>query len=65
MSSVKYVLKSDVRSNFHKGNEPKLYGKWGDVVTLVSDEHGEVLIVEDKKGTRFPVQLNKVEKIGS
>lgn len=46
-----YRLSEDVLSNF-KG---RVYGQRMDLVTQIAD-YGSVLIVEDKKGNRFPVR---------
>ena len=52
------VLREDIPCS--KGG---LYGKKGDVVELISDEHGEVLIVQGIDGERFPVRIEKVENV--
>lgn len=58
----KYYLKEDVKSNFHRNKESIIYGEKGDKVTEIArSEH--VLVVEDKKGERFPVNIEKLIKI--
>jgi hypothetical protein len=52
------TLLSDIVSN---GKGGKVYGKKGDEVRLISDRGG-VLIVEDKKGERFPVKKEMVKE---
>lgn len=52
---MKYRLLEDIYSN-GKGRQP--YGQAGDLVELLAD-HGEVFIVENKKGVRFPVSKSK------
>lgn len=44
-----------------RGKNAKVYGQIGEEVELISD-HGEVLIVKNKKGDTFPVQKVKVEE---
>lgn len=53
-----YKVKCDIYSNFKK----LLYAKAGTRVKLISD-CGNVLIVEDEKGFRFPVESKDVTKI--
>lgn len=55
------ILLADVYSTFHKGNKPILYGKKGQEVKEIS-QHGEVLIVEAKNGSRFPVHIKHTDK---
>lgn len=52
------TLLSDIVSN---GKGGKVYGKKGEQVQLISDRGG-VLIVEDKKGERFPVKKEDVKE---
>ncbi len=49
-------LKCDVYSLVGKG---KIYGYSGDEVKIISDK-GNVLVVEDSKGNRFPVSIDEV-----
>lgn len=53
------TLLSDIVSN---GKGGKVYGKKGEQVQLISDRGG-VLIVEDKKGERFPVKKEDVKSL--
>lgn len=56
---AKYYLKEDIKSTFN----PKVtYGKQGDKVTEIA-RTDHVLIVEDKKGERFPVSIERLTKI--
>lgn len=50
------VLTQTITSNKNK----TLYGNKGEEVTLIA-EHGDVLIVEGKRG-KFPVHKSKTEK---
>jgi hypothetical protein len=52
---VKYLLQDDITSQF----KSQVYGRYGEEVTLVAD-HGNVWIVEDQKGQRFPVPADKL-----
>ena len=52
---ITYTLSEDV-NGINKG---KIYGKKGDLVTLIS-EYGKVLIVEDKNGDRFSVTIKMI-----
>jgi len=64
MSTVrKYLLRGDEFSHFRndKGKHD-LYGKKGELVTEVSD-HSEVIIVESKQGSRFPVLKKNLKTI--
>jgi len=45
-----------------KGTTLKQYGKKNDRVELIS-EHGNVCIVEDKQGSRYPVMTSIIVKI--
>lgn len=56
---MQYLLSDDIISTFHK---LKPYGKKGEKVKEVSD-HGNVLIVENLKGERFPVLKSKLIKL--
>lgn len=58
---MKYRLRKDIKSAVNPKN---IYGEQGDIVTLVSDR-GNVLIVEGKDFTRFPVGKFDVEEIES
>ncbi|WP_187774828.1 hypothetical protein [Pedobacter sp. BS3] len=51
-----YRLIEDIYSVFHK---VRPYGLRGEMVTEIAD-HGHVLIVENKKGNRFPVLKTKL-----
>ena len=53
------ILLTDIFSMFHDKNGPKKVGLRGELVVLVAD-HGNVLIVEGKKG-RFTVCKTKVQ----
>lgn len=50
----RYWLKEDII-----GGKGAVYGKKKDVVTEVA-VRGEVIIVADKKGERFPVHIDKL-----
>lgn len=51
-------LKTDIISVFKN----HVYGKAGEEVKVIS-EHGEVFIVENKKGIRYPVKKENLECI--
>ncbi len=53
------TLTCDIFSMFHPGGKPVVYGLRGEKVTLVA-EHGDVLIVEGKKG-RFSVIKDQIQ----
>lgn len=55
----KVRLLNDIKSN---GKGKELYGKRGELVTVISVFHLPVLIVENEKG-RFPVKENNAVKI--
>lgn len=59
---TKYTLTADIISNRKdsKGNNI-IYAKKGITVTEVS-AHGEVVIVKDDKGNRFPAHITKLKK---
>ena len=50
------LLKVDIQTQMHKG---KLYGSAGEEVKIISI-HGEVLIVENMSGFRFPVKFDEL-----
>lgn len=54
----KVKLVEDLFSSVKKNQ----YAKKGDTVTITSIHHWPVLLVEDKKGERFAVHINKVNK---
>lgn len=54
------VLKEDILSGYFVKGVRLVYGKKNEVVALVTSSHGNVLIVEDKDGVRFPVHIDKV-----
>lgn len=56
---MKYRLRKDIKSAVNPKN---VYGEKGDIVTLISDR-GNVLIVEGKNFTRFPVGRYDVDEI--
>ena len=58
MTGTKYCLGIDAVSIFSdkKGN-PKVYGKKGERVTLISTSH-PAAIVENKTGERYPVSVH-------
>lgn len=41
----------------------KVYGKAGEEVKIVSEDHDPVLIVQNKNGERYPVHKDKIEFI--
>lgn len=53
-------LTQDIKSSF---NPADVYGNRGDEVTIVSDDHDEVLIVSNKAGRLFPVLAINVTEI--
>ena len=59
MNTSKCYLLADALSVFHHDKKPIRYGIKGEKLKVVSD-HGQVLIVEDRKGQRYPVQAAKV-----
>ena len=54
----KYYLAETIRCMIDR--EP--YGMKGDEVTLISTVHDPVGIVEDSKGERFPVHMDKLSE---
>jgi hypothetical protein len=52
-------LTQDIVSRILKDKKPVVYGKQGDKVQVIYDK-GNVLIVENEKKERFPVQKDKV-----
>lgn len=60
----KYLLSEDILSNYFdkRGGKPIVYGKRGEKVTEISN-CGNVLIVENKDGNRFPVSVEKVNEL--
>ncbi len=54
--AAQFTILHDIVSTFKKGF---VYGKKGDTVTEVC-RTGDVLIVEDKKGERYPANINKL-----
>lgn len=50
------ILPGDIKSSM---NSNKVYGKKGDRVQVVK-EHGDVAIVEDSKGNRFPINVKAI-----
>ena len=50
-------LTEDIKSSF---NPHDIYGRKGDEVILVSDEHGDVVIVQGKDGRVFPAHKYKL-----
>lgn len=57
--AVKYRLLEDILSYNRKA---KPYGLQSEIVTEIAD-YDNMLIVEDKKGNRFPVLKTKVKQI--
>ena len=53
-----YLL-ADALSVFHEDKKPLRYAARGEKLKVIAD-HGRVLIVEDRKGKRFPVQASNV-----
>lgn len=49
------IVKEDVASVFRKDSQKNVYARAGDIVTEVA-EHGDMLIVENQKGFRFPIK---------
>jgi predicted RecB family endonuclease len=54
--AAQFILAADVVSTFKKGF---IYGKKGTGVTEVT-RSGDILIVEDKNGERYSVNVNKL-----
>lgn len=54
------VLLEDVYSNF-KAKKSDPYGKRGEKVVVITESE-TVLIVENKKGNRYPVHISKISK---
>jgi hypothetical protein len=52
------TLKKDLYS---KSNKKHCYGKQGDEVKVVNQNHGEIIIVSDAHGNRFPVHKDDLE----
>ena len=59
MISTMMNLKTDIHSHMH---EEIIYGRQGDLVKLITDD-GQVCIVEDKYGKRFPCRKEKLSEI--
>lgn len=54
------TAKVDIESMFYKdGKYPKAYAWRGESLAVVADR-GNVLIVENSKGEKFPINLNEV-----
>jgi hypothetical protein len=51
-------LKKDIISS---GKDKAMYGKKGEEVKVVNNYHGEVAIVMNSKGDKFPVRKENLE----
>ena len=54
------VTTQQINSNSTKNKQPVMYAACGERVRLISD-CGNVLIVEDPKGKRFPVRTDLIK----
>lgn len=54
-----YAISKELLSCFHKAAKPIIYARKGEPVTLIADR-GNVWIMEDRNGNRFPVNKNHI-----